>query len=95
MTVDIQNHHEALIEDSFVEREMMERENEDFLHRALLMLDPDKREIIILSKLEEMRYAEIGAMMGLSEGTVKVRVFRAMRELKDMVKNANSKTIQN
>jgi DNA-directed RNA polymerase specialized sigma24 family protein len=45
-------------------------------------LDEDKREILLLSKFEEKKYKEIGEILGCSEGAVKVKVFRALQELK-------------
>lgn len=53
------------------------------LAKALERLSPEKREILVLSRYQELRYEEIGAILGCETGTVKVRVHRAMRELKD------------
>ena len=50
-----------------------------------MKLDPDQREVILLSKIEEMRYSEIASIMDISEGAVKVRIFRAMNKLKKVV----------
>jgi len=52
------------------------------LNLALEKLPPEKREVILLSKYEERKYKEIGEMLGCSEGAVKVKVFRALQELK-------------
>ena len=52
------------------------------LHRALLALTEEKRELLILARYEEMKYEEIAAMLQIEVGAVKVRVHRAMRELK-------------
>jgi RNA polymerase sigma factor (sigma-70 family) len=49
---------------------------------ALERLPQDKREIILLSKYQEKKYKEIGEILGCSEGAVKVKVFRALQELK-------------
>jgi len=53
------------------------------LARALQRLSPEKREILILSRFQELKYEQIGAILGCETGTVKVRVHRAMRELRD------------
>ncbi|WP_290306817.1 RNA polymerase sigma factor [Mucilaginibacter flavus] len=54
------------------------------LHRAMAKLSDDNREILTLSRFQELKYQEIGQILGISEGAVKVRAFRAMQELKDI-----------
>jgi RNA polymerase sigma-70 factor (ECF subfamily) len=54
----------------------------DLLHRALLTLPEDKREILILARFEEMKYEDIASILRIEPGTVKVRVHRALRELR-------------
>lgn len=51
------------------------------LRRALDRLPSDKREILVLSRFQNMKYEEIAAVLDCEPGTVKVRVFRAMRAL--------------
>ena len=52
------------------------------VQKALLQLDADDRAIVILREIEERSYGEIGAVLGLPEGTVKSRLFRARAKLK-------------
>ena len=52
------------------------------LSMAMDRLPADKREILLLSKYQDKKYKEIGEIMGCSEGAVKVKVFRALQELK-------------
>ena len=54
------------------------------LRRALDRLSSDKREILVLSRFNEMKYDEIAGVLGCEVGTVKVRVFRAMRALEQI-----------
>lgn len=54
------------------------------VRKALLRLPEGSRDLLVLSKFKNMRYRDIGTVMNCSEGAVKVRVFRAMRELKAM-----------
>ncbi len=56
-------------------------QNIALLKRALERLPDDKREILVLSRFNDLKYEEIAAMLGCETGTVKVRVFRAMRAL--------------
>ena len=54
----------------------------ELVRRALQRLPEDKREVLVLSRYHDMRYEEIGRVLGCSEGTVKVRVHRAMKDLR-------------
>ena len=62
-----------------------EREHMRIIEHALMRLDPEKREILTMSKLEGMKYRDIGKVLKCSEGAVKVKVFRAMKDLKEEV----------
>ena len=57
-------------------------EQEGRLRRALARLEPGKREILLLARFSELKYDRIAEQLGISEGAVKVRVHRAMKELK-------------
>ena len=52
------------------------------LHRAMSSLSPTKREVLVLSKFKEMKFSEIGAVLGCSEGAAKVKAHRALNDLK-------------
>jgi RNA polymerase sigma factor (sigma-70 family) len=52
------------------------------LNRALGRLTPDVRETLLLARFSGLKYAEIGEVLGISEGAVKARVHRAMLELR-------------
>ena len=52
------------------------------LARALGALPEEKRELLLLARFSEMRYDEIGELLGITVGAVKLRVHRAMKELK-------------
>jgi len=63
-------------------QEMEQDETQMTLSLAMDRLAPDKREVLLLSKYQEKKYKEIGEILGCSEGAVKVKVFRALQELK-------------
>ncbi|MFC1607399.1 RNA polymerase sigma factor [Candidatus Latescibacterota bacterium] len=64
---------------------VLEREDDNALVRkALAALPEDKRELLIMSRYNHMKYREIGEALGCSEGTVKVRVHRAVKDLADI-----------
>jgi RNA polymerase sigma-70 factor (ECF subfamily) len=58
------------------------RQDEDLLRRALACLDPEKRELLVLARLEGLKHSEIGEVLGCEPGAVKVRLFRAVKELR-------------
>lgn len=62
--------------------ELEKRDEEHMLAIALDRLPEEKREVLMLSKYQEKKYREIGEILGCSEGAVKVKVFRALQELK-------------
>lgn len=55
------------------------------LNKALEKLDTDKKEPLVLSRYEGFKYREIAEIMNISEGTVKVRIYRAIKELKELI----------
>jgi RNA polymerase sigma factor (sigma-70 family) len=59
-------------------------QNLGLLRRALDLLPPDKREILILSRFQELKYEDIAAVLDCEVGAVKVRVYRAMRALEQI-----------
>jgi len=66
--------------------EMQQNEEHRMLSMAMDRLPADKREVLLLSKFEERKYSEIGEVLGCTEGAVKVKVFRALQELKVIFK---------
>ena len=61
------------------------------LYLALGKLDHNEREIIVLGKLKCLKYSEIANILGTTEGSVKIRIFRAMRKLKDILVKIENK----
>lgn len=54
------------------------------LHEALNQLPDDKREILVLSQLEEMEYTQIAEIYNITENLARVRVHRALKSLKEV-----------
>jgi RNA polymerase sigma-70 factor (ECF subfamily) len=50
---------------------------------ALQRLPDDKREVLVLSRFQGLRYDAIGQLLKCEPGAVKVRIHRAMRELRE------------
>ena len=66
--------------------------NLQLLEKAIDQLDYEKRELITMSKIKGIKYKEIGEVLSCSEGAVKVKVFRALRELKEVYEQILLKT---
>jgi RNA polymerase sigma-70 factor (ECF subfamily) len=60
---------------------MSRKEDLDRLEKALDQLRPEYREVIILAKIEELSYSQIGERLGKSTGAVKMLVSRARMAL--------------
>ena len=54
------------------------------LRRAMSRLPEDKREILVLSRFQGMKHEDIAEVLGCEVGTVKVRVYRALRALEQI-----------
>jgi RNA polymerase sigma-70 factor (ECF subfamily) len=55
------------------------------LERALTMLAPERREAIVLSRFHDLPYEELAEVLNCSAGAARVRVHRALLELKQIV----------
>ena len=65
------------------DREFQKKQEAIILRRALAALPGEKREVLIMSRFLDWKYEEIAAVLKCEVGTVKVRVYRAMRDLTD------------
>jgi RNA polymerase sigma-70 factor (ECF subfamily) len=78
----VENWEHKLVHSETKMEEMQQHEEQMMLSMAMDRLSPEKREVLLLSKYQEKKYKEIGDMLGCTEGAVKVKVFRALQELK-------------
>ena len=69
-------------EEAAVNRQLESKEQEDTLQKALAALPTEYREVLILTRYQGMKYLEAGQALGISEGAVKVKVHRAIQQLK-------------
>ena len=58
-------------------------EEHELLKRALGNISEDKREVLILSRYQDMKYEDIGKILRCPVGTVKARVHFALKDLRD------------
>ena len=60
------------------------------LHSALMRISEDKREVLVLSRFQDLKYEEIAQLLGCEVGTVKTRVHRALQELRQVFQQLQS-----
>ncbi len=73
-----------LKEEKTAETSREKREELDILSQSLARLSPEKRELIELTKFQKMKYEEVANLMGTTEGAVKVRIHRVLKELREI-----------
>jgi RNA polymerase sigma-70 factor (ECF subfamily) len=64
--------------------EMEKEQRERTLNEALGLLPMEHREIIELSRFQDLKYEEISKITGNSVGAVRVKVHRAIKKLKEV-----------
>ena len=60
------------------------KEELDYLQKALLKLSNSDRELIVMHRFQEIKYNQIAAIIGSTENAVKVKVHRALKKLKEI-----------
>jgi RNA polymerase sigma factor (sigma-70 family) len=54
------------------------------LHWALLQMPEEKKEVLVLSRFQGLKYEEIAQLLGCEVNTVKTKVHRALQELREL-----------
>ena len=67
------------------ETELLKKETQKKTKEALDKLPENLRMVLILREYAELNYKEIGRVLGITEGNVKVRVFRAREQLAKLI----------
>ena len=68
------------------EEAFLKKESERAVQQALNLLPYKLRVVLVLKEYEGLSYREIGSIMGISEGNVKVRVYRGREKLEKIFK---------
>jgi len=69
------------------ETQLVKKETREEVLDALNKLPDNLRAVLTLREYGDMNYREIGRVLGLSEGNVKVRIFRARERLAKLLQN--------
>ncbi len=75
------------------EEKIEKNHQNQLLHQALSMLPHKKREVLLLSRFENMKYKEIAKVMGCKLGTIKARVHSALKDLATIYKDLSGEEI--
>ena len=59
-----------------------QKQETELLYRALQQMPEEKKEVLVLSRFQGLKYEEIAQLLGCEVGTVKTRVHRALQELR-------------
>lgn len=57
-------------------------ESYEALFQALDLLTPERKELLVLSKFQEMKYEEISEITGMTVSAIKVNIHRAIKQLR-------------
>jgi RNA polymerase sigma factor (sigma-70 family) len=66
------------------DRLLEQEHDEERLRAALMGLREDRRELIILARYQGMKLEAIAELLGIDTGAVKVRIHRALKELREI-----------
>ena len=87
-------YHKAFYEDTRKietgEQDVLKEEARKKAVDALNKLPKNLREVLILKEYGDLNYKEIGKILGITEGNVKVRVFRAREKLEKLIGDVDS-----
>ena len=58
-------------------------EKERLLHRSMAKLSEEQRELLVLTRFQQMKYEEVAAIMDTTVANIKVKVHRAIIKLRE------------
>lgn len=67
-----------------------QQQETQMLYRALLQMSEEKKEVLILSRFQGLKYEEIAQLLGCEVNTVKTKVHRALQELRELFYRPNT-----
>jgi RNA polymerase sigma factor (sigma-70 family) len=78
----LQDFEEKIEGDQLADGQLEKKQELKTLEIAMENLSEGNRELLILCRFQELKYHEIARILNISEGAVKVRVHRALNELR-------------
>lgn len=68
--------------EQLVSKKLEEKEELEVLYQAIRRLKPAQQELLELTRFQKLKYSEVASLLNCSEGAVKVKVHRAIQELR-------------
>ena len=60
-----------------------QHEREKILHRSLALLNEEQRELLVLTRFQQMKYEDVAVIMETTVANIKVKVHRAIAKLRE------------
>jgi RNA polymerase sigma factor (sigma-70 family) len=79
---DLTNFEERIESGQYADSDLEKEQELKILGKAMEKLSDENRELLILCRFQELKYHEIAKIMNSTEGAIKVRVHRALNQLK-------------
>jgi RNA polymerase sigma-70 factor (ECF subfamily) len=80
---DVKEYEEKIEGEHFTDAQLVKDEELKILETAMDRLSDENRELLILCRFQELKYTEIAKILNTTEGAIKVRVHRALNQLKN------------
>jgi RNA polymerase sigma-70 factor (ECF subfamily) len=80
---DVKDFEEKIRGDDVTDSHLEKEEELKILEKAMDKLSDENRELLILCRFQELKYNEIAKILNTTEGAIKVRVHRALNQLKN------------
>ncbi len=65
------------------EESMMLDDQEKLLYRSMSLLNEEQRELLVLTRFQQMKYEEVAVIMNTTVANIKVKVHRAITKLRE------------
>jgi RNA polymerase sigma factor (sigma-70 family) len=88
---DISGMEESIAGGQFAGEQIEKKQELKMLSMAMDKLSAENRELLVLCRFQELKYTEIARVLNTTEGAVKVRVHRALNQLKTTYLQLHSK----
>ncbi|MGD0753866.1 MAG: RNA polymerase sigma factor [Bacteroidales bacterium] len=80
---DVKEYEERIEGELYTDTPLMKEQELKTLETAMQKLSDENRELLILYRFQELKYNEIAKILNTTEGAIKVRVHRALNQLKN------------